>query len=378
MVTKNSGGTTTESVTYTYDTQNRRISETATGTTNLTEQYAYDGGSLLAVINPSVDQVTEQYFDGPNADGQTQALAEETLSGNGSTGVKWMLTDNVGSVKDVVDNGTGHAVLDQIKYDSFGNVLTQTNSSNDTQMSCTGYVQDAATGLDYANARYYQPTTGRFISQDPSGFWVGGHQLVPVCGESSDVCHRSHGPLCRQRLWGFGELCDLRNGRRRVVGRMLFITRRLGVEGDGSICEAIGGSGDGDGAGIRGGAEEGGALAEVGADVIGLEGAVVVGSAVVDGGDGGGAGEGEVNFRIGGGDEVSVGIGNISLEGGDVIEVVGEKGEAGVGGEGDFGSGSGGMEFIGGDDFAIIGADGFEGSGGSGPDAGGIVGGFGF
>ncbi len=203
MVTKNLSGTTLESVSYTYDTKNRRISETATGTTNLTEQYAYDGGSLLAVINPSVDQVTEQYFDGPNADGQTQALAEETLSGNGSTGVKWMLTDNVGSVKDVVDNGTGHAVLDQIKYDSFGNILTQTNSGNDTRMGYTGYVQDAATSLDYANARYYQASTGRFISQDPSGFGSGDTNLYRYVGN-----HPTYAidPTGLYAVSGFGDL----------------------------------------------------------------------------------------------------------------------------------------------------------------------------
>jgi YD repeat-containing protein len=50
VVTKNSSGTTTESISYTYDTDNRRISQTATGASNVSEQYVYDGSNLLAVI----------------------------------------------------------------------------------------------------------------------------------------------------------------------------------------------------------------------------------------------------------------------------------------------------------------------------------------
>ncbi len=34
-------------------------------------------------------------------------------------------------------------------------------------VSFTGHQFDAATGLVYARARYYDPTIGRFLSQDP-------------------------------------------------------------------------------------------------------------------------------------------------------------------------------------------------------------------
>jgi RHS repeat-associated protein len=161
-----------------------RISQTATGATNVSEQYVYDGSHLLAVLNPSTGQMVQDYFNGLTADGQTQAFAEETLSGGSSTGVNWMLTDNVGSVKDVVTNASGHAVLDHIVYDSYGNILSQTNSSNDTRIGYAGYVQDKATSRDYANARYYQPTTGRFISQDPSGFAAGDTNLYRYVGNN--------------------------------------------------------------------------------------------------------------------------------------------------------------------------------------------------
>ncbi len=41
----------------------------------------------------------------------------------------------------------------------------------------TGYQFDAESGLYYANARYYSPTLGRFISEDPSGFAGGDVNL---------------------------------------------------------------------------------------------------------------------------------------------------------------------------------------------------------
>ncbi len=46
-----------------------------------------------------------------------------------------------------------------------------------------GHPEDE-TGLVYMRARYYEPATGRFISEDPDAIW---RELVPVCGwESSE------------------------------------------------------------------------------------------------------------------------------------------------------------------------------------------------
>ncbi len=90
--------------------------------------------------------------------------------------------DNTGSVVDVVANGSGNTNLDHIVYDSFGNTVSQTNSANAMLMGFDGYVYDAETGLYYANARYYSPQLGRFISQDPSGFAAGDSNLYRFVG----------------------------------------------------------------------------------------------------------------------------------------------------------------------------------------------------
>ena len=122
--------------------------------------------------------VKNRYLNGPN---ENQVLAEETnISGNGAGTVHWALTDHEGSVRDVV--GNSGTVLDHIQYDSFGNVLSQTNSGNAMRLGYTGQQFDAETGLYYDHARYYDPATGRFLSTDPSGFSAGDANLYRYVG----------------------------------------------------------------------------------------------------------------------------------------------------------------------------------------------------
>ena len=44
-----------------------------------------------------------------------------------------------------------------------------------------------SSGASYYRARYYDPTVGRFLSEDPIGFWVGGNFYAYVRNHSSDL-----------------------------------------------------------------------------------------------------------------------------------------------------------------------------------------------
>ena len=104
-------------------------------------------------------------------DGIDQHLAWVT-----SGGQYWYLTDHLGSTRDVVDSsGT---LKDSVAYDAYGNIIgTELNPSYRGMYAWTGRQVDLETGLQYNRARWYDSTTGRWISQDPMGFDAGDSNL---------------------------------------------------------------------------------------------------------------------------------------------------------------------------------------------------------
>jgi RHS repeat-associated protein len=68
-------------------------------------------------------------------------------------------------------------VTDHIVYDPYGNILSQTNPANQPRFGFDGMQLDQATGSYYDNARYYDSSTGTFISRDPLGFGGGSSNL---------------------------------------------------------------------------------------------------------------------------------------------------------------------------------------------------------
>jgi RHS repeat-associated protein len=85
------------------------------------------------------------------------------------------LTDHLGSIRDIIDN-TG-AVKDSLTNDAFGNATSETDASYRGRYAWTGREMDTETGLQYNRVRYYDSTTGRWISQDPVGFDAGDSNL---------------------------------------------------------------------------------------------------------------------------------------------------------------------------------------------------------
>lgn len=74
------------------------------------------------------------------------------------------------------------AVIDHIDYDSFGQVLGETNPTQGDRFKFTGREYDAATALYYYRARFYDPATARFLSQDSDGFAAGDANLYRYVG----------------------------------------------------------------------------------------------------------------------------------------------------------------------------------------------------
>jgi RHS repeat-associated protein len=173
-------GKIVEQVDYTYDVFDRRIAKAVDpdgeGRAQAqTERFVYDGGHIALVFDGQGKQ-THRYLYGPQID---QVLADETVTG----AVQWALSDQQGSVRDVINNQG--QLLNHIRYDSFGNITSQTNANVDFRFGYTGREFDGETGLYYYRARYYDASIGRFISEDPMGFGAGDSNLYRYVGNSA-------------------------------------------------------------------------------------------------------------------------------------------------------------------------------------------------
>jgi RHS repeat-associated protein len=64
-------------------------------------------------------------------------------------------------------------LLQTITYDPLGNMMTNIGVGSNNSFYYTGRERDPDSGLYYYRARYYDPTIGRFLTEDPKGFRAG-------------------------------------------------------------------------------------------------------------------------------------------------------------------------------------------------------------
>ena len=85
------------------------------------------------------------------------------------------ITDHLGSLKMVVNTATG-AVMQEMRYDEFGVVISDTNPGF-TPFGFAGGLYDGDTKLTRFGARDYDAETGRWTAKDPIGFDGGDTNL---------------------------------------------------------------------------------------------------------------------------------------------------------------------------------------------------------
>jgi RHS repeat-associated protein len=168
---KDAAGVVTKTIEYTYDVDNQRIGKTIDG--QVSERYVIDRNQISLVFDGAGTQ-THRYLYGTAVD---QVLADERRSS-----VVWALADNLGTVRDLIDDGGN--VVNHVNYDSFGRVVSESAPSFDFRYGYTGRERDDETGLEYYRARYYDSAVGRFISEDPIGFSAGDSNLSRYVGNS--------------------------------------------------------------------------------------------------------------------------------------------------------------------------------------------------
>ena len=154
VVPGTNGGTTT----FKYDPFGRRIQKAGPlGTTN----YLYDGHNDIEEVDSS-GNVLARYAQGPRID---QPLAE-LRSGTTS----FYQQDALRSVTSL-SNAAG-ALANTYTFDSFGKLTASTGTLTNL-FQYTARESDPETGLYYYRERYYDLSTGRFVSEDPVRFGSG-------------------------------------------------------------------------------------------------------------------------------------------------------------------------------------------------------------
>jgi RHS repeat-associated protein len=141
-------------VTFRYDPWGRRIQKSGpNGTTN----FVYDESNTIEELD-SAGNVLARYTHGKGID---EPLAEFR------SGIpNFYESDGLGSATSLTNASA--TITATYSYDAFGNLLTSIGSLTNP-FRYTAREADAETSLYYYRARYYDPTVGRFLSEDRIG-----------------------------------------------------------------------------------------------------------------------------------------------------------------------------------------------------------------
>ena len=150
---------------FLYDAENhqKEVKDSANVTIGL---YVYDGeGKRIKKIS-STETVIFVY------DGGGQLVAEYSTQTVTTPQVSYLTVDHLGSARVITDqNGK---VTTRKDYLAFGDEASSAQraanpnyDSSETRKGYTGYEKDDESGLEFAQARYYNATHGRFTSVDP-------------------------------------------------------------------------------------------------------------------------------------------------------------------------------------------------------------------
>jgi RHS repeat-associated protein len=145
---------------FAYDSLGRRSTRQVNGTRT---DFLYDGVNPVQELSGT--SVTANILSGLRVD--------EYYTRTDARGTHTLLTDALGSTLALTDNaGT---LSSTYSYEPYGRTTT-TGTTNPNPFQYTGRENDG-TGLYYYRARYYLPSTQRFVSEDPLGFLGGDTNL---------------------------------------------------------------------------------------------------------------------------------------------------------------------------------------------------------
>lgn len=167
-------GETTAS--YTYDVDGLRLSKTVDGKTT---KHVWDGNQqLVADVLDSELYSANCYLRGTNL------VATYSYQNGEKSGYTYYTQNAHGDVVNLTD-ATG-AITKSYTYDAFG-VEKNIDDSDTNAFRYCGEYYDSESGTIYLRARYYDPSTGRFISRDS----YAGKNSDPLSLNLYTYCHNN-------------------------------------------------------------------------------------------------------------------------------------------------------------------------------------------
>jgi RHS repeat-associated protein len=177
-----SGTSTSTNVTFRYDPFGRRIEKIAPSGATV---YLYDGANVVAEVS-TTGTVAAAYVQGAGID--------EPLAMQRGGYVGYYNADALGSVTSLTN--TAGKTISSYVYRAFGSTTATEGIFNPFRY--TAREQDTETGLYYYRARYYDPSIGRFLSEDPIRFWGGIDFYKYVDNDPTN----SVDPSGERKIWG--------------------------------------------------------------------------------------------------------------------------------------------------------------------------------
>jgi RHS repeat-associated protein len=169
--------------TFSYDAANR-----LKGSGGVANQYGYDGDGkrvrqpgLYYVWSSVLGKVAFEVDASANVQRAYVYLGDKIIALQSTDGnFYWAHTDHLNSGRMLTN--TAGAVVYRGDFDPFGQVTYEWSASGNVNLNTrkfTGYERDA-TGLDYAVARSYTSSWGRFAQSDPYGSGYRGEKPNPL------------------------------------------------------------------------------------------------------------------------------------------------------------------------------------------------------
>jgi RHS repeat-associated protein len=153
---------------YLHDPLGRRIAKKVDGV--IVEKYLWQGLTRLLAVYDGSDNLLMRF---EYAAGRMPIV----MIKDGST--YYLTYDQVGSLR-VVADASGN-VVKRIDYDSFGNIITDTDPAFEVPFGFAGGAHDRDTGLVRFGHRDYDPDLGRWTAKDPIIFLGGDVDLYGYC-----------------------------------------------------------------------------------------------------------------------------------------------------------------------------------------------------